>query len=270
MRTRLRTSLVLVLATAGCTGSVATPPTAAATAATTAPAATPLAPLKDGVELEAIAPAGLARQSLDVDPFKAEARLVFQNEGSPVSVHLTVAVHDTAAAAAAAVAESARHVTGSLVSSGDLGIQADLGLGAALASGNVTYLRLARNNLSCVARLLPPTAADDSPLRAVVQAWLHAVDAEKPGAPSPPRIRSVSLAQEARAGKPAGLTLDVDPAGPAPVFLAYQASDGASVVASKLGPVLYAGKAGVFTVRVAAASSRLSSSVTESQVTVGN
>jgi hypothetical protein len=247
-------------------------PAAVPAPAAPAPAETPTPPpLHDGVELTAIAPAGLVQASLDVNPFKAEARLVFQVPGSPAAVHLAVKVHPTVEAAQAFVLAAQKSVTGKLVPASGLGLVADAGLAGADGAGIVSYAALAESNVSCVVRFVPGGAdspTDDGALRAVVASWLAAVGASPAGPPAPPRILSVVPAQQAVVGSGFALTVDRDATGPNAAYVSYEATGGASIVPSKLGPILYAGKPGTVTVRVAAATSRLSSATTEWQIVV--
>jgi hypothetical protein len=82
-------------------------------------------------------------------------------------------------------------------------------------------------------------------------------------------VRSLAAPGPARAGKETPLALDLDHSGPAAAWTAWQALDGASVVVTKDGPVLMAGKAGEVRVRVAVASKLLGSRVAETTVEVG-
>ena len=280
MQTKKTLVLVLVLALSGCTRESDAPPgpAAQAQAPTPAPPApsgptdgpsgptdTP-APAGRGVALDAIAPSALSRRSIDVNPFTSEARLVFATESAPFSVHLAVRVHANADATREHVSTARRSVTAPLVPAGELGE----GFVAKDAEGRIGYALLARHEVTCVARVtgtLDDQAA--SALRSVVDSWRAAVDLAA-SAPSPaPAIASISPATAPRAGG-SGTLLQValDPAAPV-TYTAYDATGGASVVATRQGPVLHAGKPGVFKVKVAVATSWLLATSAETVVEVG-
>jgi len=287
MRTYRTIELVLVLGLAGCTRQGPTQPAAQApgpaSAAPAAPAATPAAPGSEaplapisvtapsggnGVELDAIAPPGFVRRSMDVHPARSEAHLVFAQEGLASTIHLTVRVHESSAAAQAFVTDTRKTVSGALVAAGDLGD--GLGLAGVDAQGRPGYALLVRGDVTCVARVVG--TLDDSgavALSSVVGAWRAAVDS---AASSPvtarPGILSVAPVAMPRPGNGTLLNVALDPAAPAP-YATYAASNGASVVVTTNGPMLYAAKAGVVKVTVAVATSRLLAASGEFEVEIG-
>ncbi len=277
MKTKKTLGLVLVLALSGCTRESDAPPGPAAQAqaptpapsgptdAPSGPTDTP-APAGRGVALDAIAPSSLSRRSIDVNPFTSEARLVFATETAPFAVHLAVRVHANADATREHLSAARRSVAAPLVPAGELGD----GFVAKDARGRIGYALLSRNEVTCVARVvgtLDEQAA--AALCSVVASWGAAVDLAA-SAPSPaPAIASISPATAPHAGG-SGTLLQValDPAAPV-TYTAYDATGGASVVATRQGPVLHAGKPGVFKVKVAVATSWLLAASAETVVEVG-
>src|SRR5579883_835558 len=259
----MRRLAFVLLVLAGCT-----PPPPSAAPAPVAPVA-PAAPavqapqVRDRVELALIAPAGLERTRLDVDPFTATAHLAFQAE-SGATVYLAVSVQESVAAAQSAVLLEPSRITGASVPATGVGLVCDSGFAATDATGNVAWAALERANVNAVLR-----GSDDTALRSVAAAWLAAVDAsDLVPALRTPRL-SLSFSASARAGSPNPLAVTPDPSGPAPASFAYRADNGASLVGSRLGPVLYAARSGTVHVKVAAATSRLVSSVVESDLALG-
>lgn len=257
--------IVLLALLSGCHGRTAPPaPPAAALASAASVTASPLC---DGVEVESIAPAGLSRRALDVDPFRAEARLVFQAASSPVTVHLVVRVHDGLEAARGAVSDARALAARPLA--GAPGLPPGC-IAAVDERGRVTFAALASKNVSCTARLVVGDvgdvdgAVDDAPLRAAVAAFVEAVSRSPSGPPAPPRV---AIPAQACVVGATVLRVEVDAAGPPAAFFAYEA-EGASLIPSDLGPTLYASGPGTVTLRVAAATSRLGSCVIEAPVVV--
>lgn len=235
---------------------------------------------RDGVDIETIAPAELIRTSRDVNPFQSEARLVFQlpapssaAPASPVAVHLSVKVHDSVELAQAWLQATSKTVAGKLTPAVEP-MPCDQGFVATDADGGLVYALLCRANVTCVGRVVGTgSESSDQALRTTLASWAKAVDAsaelDARAVPSRPRVGTIGSADVARSGHPAALTVPVDPSGPQADFFAYEASDGASVVASKLGPMLYASKPGLVKVRVAASTRRLGSTVVEATIQVG-
>jgi hypothetical protein len=237
---------------------------------------------REGVDPRAIRPEGLERRGLDVDPFRGEARLGFAPPSveEPV-VSLAVRVHGDATTAREALLAVLASTTRPLARGREAGLAAgDIGFVAADSEGRIAFVVLARGNITAVARTTrapsaegPLSATDaDRALRAVVQAWERALFASPllaPGETVPaPRVRALAASGPARAGKETPLALELDHAGPAAAWTAWQALDGASVVVTSDGPVLMAGKAGAVRVRVAVASKLLGSRVAETTVDV--
>lgn len=243
---------------------VGAPPAAVATSA------------RDGVDLEAITIDGLSRTSLDVNPFRSEAELVFQASEISGAVFLRVKVHDDATTARDWLLAKRQFASPRLVPAAELGLPGDMGFGAKDAHENVAYALLLRANVTCTASFGAVAgggaAPSDGSLLAVVTAWSQAVDASPAlalgVAPSRPRITGFVADGPARAGQASPLRVDVDRTGPAAWYFAYEASGGASVVASKTGPMLYVASPGVVKVRVAASTRRLGSAVLAAEIEV--
>jgi hypothetical protein len=270
--------LVLVLAVSGCTrdgegakapanaapapAPTATPAPAQATPTTDAPAPAP----GRGVALDAIAPSALSRRSIDVNPFTSEARLVFATETAPFAVHLAVRVHPNAVATREFIAATRHSATAPLAPAAELGD----GFVATDAEGRIGFALLSRNNVTCVARVEGPL--DDTSaaaLRAVVDSWRAAVDLAASAPAATPAIISISPVTAPHAGA-TGTLLQValDPAAPV-AYTAYDATGGASIVATRQGPVLHAGQPGVFKVKAAVATGWLLTASAEQVVEVG-
>ncbi|MEZ0230973.1 MAG: hypothetical protein ACAI25_20305 [Planctomycetota bacterium] len=235
------------------------PPPPAAPAATTGSSG----PLRAGVALDAIAPRDLERLLLDVNPFRAEARFAFATGDK--KIHLSVRVHESVERAREHVTAAGAAVVRKPAPATEVGL-AWPGL-ACVERGLLGWAAVAIDNVTGIVRLEGSLdAAADGAMRAALVAFVEAVGEPLPAGAALPRP-SVALAAAAppRAEAPNALILETEKGCD---FVAFEASNGASVLRAKAGPVLYAGEAGAVTVRVAVANRRLLSTTKELAVEV--
>lgn len=204
-----------------------------------------------GVELD-----GWSRRVVRVDPRLAEGRVAFTGPGQ-AEVTLTLRVHAEASAARAALLARLAAAQGTL-SREAVG---EVAFGVREPKGRLQLLVGVRGNVGFELRATEAGAERTDAVEALALATDRAlleVPTVEARAPLPgPRVLAVRVAP-ARAGAPAAVTLDVDPAGPAVEHVAFVCDDpGASVIQTKDGWELLATRPGELQLAVFAVSKDL-------------
>lgn len=209
-----------------------------------------------GVSPQRVDAKGYTRGDVRVDPRVGEGRVSFKSERGG-EVVLTLRVFEEAKAARAALVGRLATVQGVLARQPGAG---EVAFGARDAKGRTSLLVAVRGNVTFELRATRPEGLSADAIEALALAADGAILEARPlepGVPLPaPRVLAVRVAA-ARAGQPAALTLDVDPAGPAAVYASFTCGEGAGVVQTDGGFELLAPRAGTLHIDVCVASQEL-------------
>lgn len=258
MRKIIATLLFALLATPAFAQSLEQPGAKERTAQSYAAHAWPEAgPDRTGLHPATITAAGFQRTQVRVDPRSGLATITYAalgRDGKPLAktnaalVH--VQVHASAAAAREALLARLTAVQAKLNREEALG---EVAYGNRVAGG-LSYLVGAVGNVSYVVRALAKT--DVEPLAAAAARQAAAAPVREDGQSVAPRVLACEIAP-AQVGRPAALSLDFDPGAAKAAHVAFECSNGASVIATKTGYELYTSKPGPVTVKVFACSKLL-------------
>ncbi len=239
-------------------------------------------PRRAGVAFLQIAADGWERSDYQVDPRRGEAKIAFRRTAElpaveglseeeaaeaallPPTVFVTVRLHDDAAAARQTLLTIVLAVTTVLAPEPELG---DVAFGGR-AGGTLGFVAAARGNVSFIVR----AAADGESvgdLAAATDAAALAAPELGDDEPIPaPKIAGVT-ADRATVGRASPLALALDPAAPAPAYIAWRCSvAAASVVRGAEGWDLFSGKEGEVVLKGEACSEQLQRASFEGRVTV--
>ncbi len=213
-------------------------------------------PSRAGVSPRAITAPGWTARGYEVDPRRGEGALRLAQAASGAEVVVVARVLESPAAARAALL---RQLAG-----GQRVLDAVPGVGeVAFGGGTKTALHLLRAVRGNVVMELRAVSGLEALGREALVELAMALDRLvlgaaplEPGQVAGPRLLGLRVAPP-RAGEPARVTLDLDPAGDPAAHVVFECSGGASVVQTDAGFELFAPEAGPVTVTVWAASKEL-------------
>ena len=214
-------------------------------------------PERVGVDPAGVIAAGFQRAHLRVDPRSGLATVTYRalgNDGQLLAktkaALVQLRVHPTSTIAREVLLERLTAVQVKLTREETLG---EVAFGCRVA-GRLTTLLGVVGNVTYVVRAL--TQVDVEALAASAVRQARAAPAKERSKETSPRILSCEVGP-ARVGQPTPLQLDFDPGAAPAAHVAFECTNGASVIATKTGYELYASKPGLVRIVVFACSKTL-------------